>query len=43
VITPDPEGLNATGARCYERGVYESWAPTRELVDHHISDLPYQL
>jgi hypothetical protein len=38
---PDSEALAATGARCYERGVYESWAPLAELVDHHILDLPY--
>jgi hypothetical protein len=43
VVTPDGDSLNATGARCYERGVYESWAPLRELVDHHISDIPYKI
>jgi hypothetical protein len=43
VIHPDADAMAATGARCYERGVYESWAPTRELVDHHISDVPYTL
>jgi hypothetical protein len=43
LIAPDADSLNATGARCYERGVYESWAPLRELVDHHISDIPYVL
>ena len=43
VIRPDPDTLAATGARCYERGVYESWAPLRELVDHHISDTSYAL
>jgi hypothetical protein len=30
-------------ARCYERGVYESWAPVAELTDHHIADIPYAL
>jgi hypothetical protein len=43
LINPEIESLNATGARCYERGVYESWAPLRELVDHHISDIPYSI
>ena len=43
VIQPDAERLTVTGARCYERGVYESWAPLGELVDHHITDIAYQL
>jgi hypothetical protein len=43
VIRPDADAMAATGARCYERGVYESWAPLRELVDHHISDIQYTL
>ena len=43
VIRPDGDALAATGARCYERGVYESWAPLTELVEHHITDIPYEL
>jgi hypothetical protein len=43
VIRPDGDALAATGARCYERGIYESWAPLTELVEHHITDIPYQL
>ena len=43
ITRPDGEALAATGARCFERGVYETWAPLAELVDHHILDLPYQL
>jgi len=43
VIRPDGDSLAATGARCYERGVYESWAPLAELVDHHVGDIPYEL
>ena len=43
IIQPDADTVANTGARCYERGVYESWAPLRELVDHHISDIPYTL
>ncbi|WP_203786175.1 hypothetical protein [Paractinoplanes rishiriensis] len=43
LVRPDGDGLAATGARCYERGVYESWAPLHELADHHITDIPYAL
>jgi hypothetical protein len=43
VIQPDGDSMAATGARCYERGVYETWAPLAELVDHHITDIGYQL
>lgn len=43
LLRPDPETLNTTGARCYERGVYEAWAPIGELSDHHIMDMPYEL
>ncbi|WP_412744535.1 hypothetical protein [Krasilnikovia sp. MM14-A1004] len=43
LIRPDAEALVDTGARCYERGVYEAWAPMRELEGHHIADLPYAI
>ena len=43
LLRPDADAVNATGARCYERGVYEAWAPVDELADHHIADLAYQL
>ena len=43
LIRPDPEALTTTGARCYERGVYEVWAPLTELADHHVADIPYVL
>ncbi|GAA0542889.1 hypothetical protein GCM10010172_25440 [Paractinoplanes ferrugineus] len=43
LVRPDGDTLAATGARCYERGVYEAWAPVGELADHHIADLPYAL
>ncbi len=43
LLRPDADALGATGARCYERGVYEAWAPVDELVDHHIADIAYQL
>lgn len=40
---PDADGVTRTGARCYERGVYEAWAPLGELAEHHILDIPYAL
>jgi hypothetical protein len=43
LIRPEVDGINLTGARCYERGVYEAWAPVDELADHHIADVAYQL
>ncbi|MEV6298093.1 hypothetical protein AB0M02_01670 [Actinoplanes sp. NPDC051861] len=43
LLRPDVDSINLTGARCYERGVYEVWAPVGELADHHIADLAYQL
>ena len=43
LLRPDVDALGATGARCYERGVYESWAPVDELTDHHLADFAYQL
>ncbi|GAA2505382.1 hypothetical protein Ahu01nite_042170 [Winogradskya humida] len=41
LVRPDSDSINKVGARCYERGVYEVWAPVRELADHHIAELPY--
>jgi hypothetical protein len=43
LVRPDGDNLASTGARCYERGVYETWAPVGELTDHHIADIPYAL
>ncbi|AGZ46217.1 hypothetical protein [Actinoplanes friuliensis] len=43
LIRPDADTVSAVGARCYERGVYEVWAPVRELVDHHVAELAYEL
>jgi hypothetical protein len=43
LVRPDGDSLAATGARGYERGVYESWASVGELTDHHIADIPYVL
>jgi hypothetical protein len=41
VSRPDADTVNTLGARCYERGVYEVWAPTGELVEHRVIDIPY--
>jgi hypothetical protein len=41
LVRPDADAPAATGARCYECGVYETRAPVGELVDHHIADIPY--
>ncbi len=43
LIRPDADAVAAVAARCYERGVYEVWAPVRELADHRIAEVPYQL
>ncbi|GGK83825.1 hypothetical protein [Mangrovihabitans endophyticus] len=43
VVRPDGDAVGITGARAYERGVYEAWAPVAELVDHHLWDVPYEL
>ncbi len=43
VVRPEGDGIARTGARCYERGVYEVWAPLGELAEHHVLDIPYVL
>lgn len=43
LVHPDADAVAAVGARCYERGVYEVWAPLRELAEHHVAEVPYQL
>jgi hypothetical protein len=43
LVCPDADMVAAVGARCYERGVYEVWAPVRELADHRVAELPYPL
>jgi hypothetical protein len=40
---PDPEAVRATDARCYERGVYEVWAPRHELDDPCWVDVAYPM
>ncbi|GGN56345.1 hypothetical protein GCM10010112_08110 [Actinoplanes lobatus] len=43
LLRPEVDEINTTGARCYERGVYEAWAPVDELTDHHIAETTYQM
>ena len=38
---PNPDSIAACGAQCYERGIYESWAPAQEVTDDRLIDLPY--
>ena len=40
---PDPESVARLGAQCYERGVYETWAPLGEVVDRQLVDNRYAL
>lgn len=40
---PDPTNVAALGAQCYERGVYEVWAPAAEVTEAHDVNLNYQL
>ena len=43
LVRPDCDAVDTTGARCYERGVYEAWAPCAEMVDQRVFDVPYRL
>jgi hypothetical protein len=38
---PDRENVPVLGAQCYERGVYETWAPTSEVQNRVEADFPY--
>jgi hypothetical protein len=40
---PTPEAIAATGAQCYERGVYEIWAPRQDVRDLQHVDVGYQM
>jgi hypothetical protein len=40
---PDPVNVAALGAQCYERGVYEVWAPASEISEAHDVDVSYQI
>jgi hypothetical protein len=39
LVLPDPAVVAALGAQCYERGVYEAWAPASEVTDVQDLDL----
>lgn len=38
---PSPENIAALGAQCYERGVYEAWAPVADVTDDRLVEVPY--
>jgi hypothetical protein len=38
---PDPTNVAALGAQCYERGIYEAWAPASEVEGLQDVDLRY--
>lgn len=38
---PDPDAVATLGAQCYERGVYESWAPAADVTDDRLVDVVY--
>jgi hypothetical protein len=38
---PDGDGIATLGAQCYERGIYEVWAPAGELTDHETVTVAY--
>jgi hypothetical protein len=40
---PNPDNVAALGAQCYERGVYEAWAPSAEVTQDRIVEIPYAL
>jgi hypothetical protein len=40
---PDADNVAALGAQCYERGVYEVWAPAGEVTDRRFIDIQYKL
>jgi hypothetical protein len=40
---PDPQNVAELGAQCYERGIYEAWAPVSEITEAQDVDIPYQL
>ncbi|GAA1884665.1 hypothetical protein [Asanoa iriomotensis] len=40
---PDPESVARLGAQCYERGVYETWAPLGEVTDRQVIDNRYEI
>jgi hypothetical protein len=43
ICRPDGDVVQALGAQCVERGVYEAWAPAAEVTDGREADTWYQL
>jgi hypothetical protein len=42
LCSPDPANVATLGAQCYERGVYEAWAPLPEVADRREVSVSYQ-
>ena len=40
---PNPDAVARLGAQCYERGIYEAWAPLSEVTGRQLVDTPYAL
>jgi hypothetical protein len=40
---PDADAVARLGAQCYERAIYETWAPAGEVADRGYLDTPYRL
>lgn len=40
---PDPNNVAGLGAQCYERGVYETWAPATEVTEARDINISYQI
>jgi hypothetical protein len=40
---PDADSVAVLGAQCYERGIYEAWAPAAEITDGRTVDIEYAL
>lgn len=43
LVRPDPANVAALGANCYERGVYEVWAPAAEITEAQEINQAYQI
>lgn len=40
---PEPDAVARLGAQCYERAIYETWAPVGEVGDRGYVDFPYEI
>lgn len=43
LVSPTQESIARTGAQCFERGVYEVWAPRMELTELQDIDVEYRI